>query len=240
MSADIRIDGQAWVAPGDVPEDAQCTARTKRGRRCGNPLDYGQSNGWSWLPVEGGYVDGFDYDHNNGQLTERGRRYLEQRCELHFNTDAPSEVEPEWEPFDPASHRAKIVSAERVLSGMAGGASATMANPQKPKPNRAPSPDNDGVPINVLRPVMDRCDLSIGGRGLWAMLVSYYWSCEANRSVDQLHEHRPQDVEETDALLEELVGVGLIEVITAPDGERIVSINADALGAVDSASERLS
>lgn len=84
----VRINGRVWVTPEEVPEDSQCTAMTKRRKRCGNPLDYGQSNGFSWLKVAGGYVDGFDYDTNTGQLDERGRRYLEQRCELHFDTDA--------------------------------------------------------------------------------------------------------------------------------------------------------
>jgi hypothetical protein len=34
-----------------------------------------------------------------------------------------------------------------------------------------------------------------------------------------LHEHRPQDVEETDAQLAELVAVGLVVVIGTPSGE---------------------
>jgi len=117
----IRINGRVWVTPGGIPEDAQCTARTKRRKRCGNPLDYGQSNAYSWLQVDGGYVEGFDYDDSAGRLTEFGRRYLEQRCELHFGSDAPSEVEPEWEPFAPAAHRGQIVSAERALVWMNGG-----------------------------------------------------------------------------------------------------------------------
>lgn len=217
----VRINGRVWVTPEEVPEDSQCTAMTKRRKRCRNPLDYGQSNGFSWLKVAGGYVDGFDYDTNTGQLDERGRRYLEQRCELHFDTDAPSAVEPEWVPFVAAEHADRIVDAERVM-----GSGMPVAAPS----NLAPSPENDGVPVEVLRPGMERPDMSLGARGLWAMLVSYYWSCEDNRTVAQLHEHRPQDADETDAMLAELCGAGMVEVLTAPTGDRVVSINPDALG----------
>jgi hypothetical protein len=229
----VRINGRVWVTPEEVPEDSQCTAMTKRRKRCGNPLDYGQSNGYSWLKVEGGYVDGFDYDGDNGKLTERGRRYMEQRCELHFDTDAPSAVEPEWAPFVAAEHAGRIVSAERAMGYMSGGPAVDPPGPT----NLAPSPENDGMPIEVLRPVMDRRDLSLGARGLWAMLVSYNWSCEDNRTVEQLHEHRPQDADETDALLAELSGVGLIEVLSAPSGDCVVSINPDALGVARPASD---
>jgi hypothetical protein len=116
----VRIDGRVWVAPEDIPEDAQCTAQTKRRKRCGNPLDYGQSNGFSWLKVPGGYVDGFNYDSDDGRLNERGRRYLEQRCELHFDTDAPSAVEPEWLPFVAAEHQPRIHTTEKVMHSMCG------------------------------------------------------------------------------------------------------------------------
>jgi len=68
----VRIDGRVWVAPEDVPEDSQCTAMTKRRKRCSNPLDYGQTNGYSYLKIDGGYVEGFDYNDNNGTLNERG------------------------------------------------------------------------------------------------------------------------------------------------------------------------
>lgn len=223
----VRIDGHIWVAPEDVPEDLQCTAMTRRRKRCSNPLDYGQTTGYSYLKVDGGYVGGFDYDENDGTLNDRGRRYLEQRCQLHFGIDAPCAAEPEWVSFVAAEHSGRIVSVQRILS-MTGGPGEESSAPT----NLAPSPGNDGVPTDVLRPVLDRRDLSMGARGLWMILVSYYWNCEDNRTVDQLHEHRPQDADETDVLLAELDEAGLIEVLTASSGERIVSINPDALGAV--------
>jgi hypothetical protein len=72
----------------------------------------------------------------------------------------------------------------------------------------------------------------VGSLGLWSMLVSYYWSSEANRTVKQLHEHRPQDAAETDDLVQELSAVGLVRVVPRADGELVVSINVDALGVV--------
>lgn len=114
-----KIHGKVWVSPEEFPEDAQCTARTKRGKRCANFLDFGQVDGrHAYLKVDGGYVEGWNYDQNNGWPTERGRRYLEQRCELHFGSDAPAHVEPEWEPFDPSTHAAQILSAERIADSI--------------------------------------------------------------------------------------------------------------------------
>lgn len=85
---------------------------------------------------------------------------------------------------------------------------------------------NDGVPIDLLRPIFERRDLSSGAIGLWSMLVSYYWSCEADRTITQLHDHRPQDAAETDQLLAELAAAGMVTV--SPFG--VVTINPDHLG----------
>jgi hypothetical protein len=56
-----------------------------------------------------------------------------------------------------------------------------------------------------------------------------------NRTVQQLRDFRPQDSEETETLLGELATAGLLQIVDAPDGERIVSINSDSLGAVGTA-----
>ncbi len=58
------------------------------------------------------------------------------------------------------------------------------------------------------------------------MLVSYYWSCEADRTITQLHDHRPHDAAETDELLAALTAVDMITV--SPFG--VVTINPDHLG----------
>lgn len=79
-----RIDGRVWARPGEVPEWTQCTARTKRPKRCSDPLDSGQMKTSRWLPVKG-YVKGFDYD-GDIEIFDRRFRYLKQRCEPRFAT----------------------------------------------------------------------------------------------------------------------------------------------------------
>lgn len=97
-----------------------------------------------------------------------------------------------------------------------------------PDPDLLPirSPDNDGVPVDLLRPALERRDISAGAVGLWSMLVSYYWCCKDDRTITQLHEHRPQDRAETDEFLAELVDVGMVTVSAAG----VVTINPDHLG----------
>lgn len=97
-----------------------------------------------------------------------------------------------------------------------------------PGPIPVPSPDNDGVPIDLLRPVLNGRGVSAGACGLWGMLVSYYWSCEDDRTVTQLHEHQPDDITETDTLLSELVAAGMITI----SASGMVTINPDELGVI--------
>lgn len=97
-----------------------------------------------------------------------------------------------------------------------------------PGPVPVPSPDNDGVPIDLLRPVLNSRGLSAGACGLWSMLVSYYWSCEDDRTITQLHAHRPDDVTETDMLLAELTAAGMISI----SDTEVVTINPDKLGVI--------
>jgi hypothetical protein len=88
------------------------------------------------------------------------------------------------------------------------------------------SPNNDGVPVDLLRPALERRDISAGAAGLWSMLVSYYWCCADDRTITQLHEHRPQDAAETNTLLAELAAVGMVTI--SADG--VVTINPEHLG----------
>ncbi len=96
----VQIDGQVWASPEWFVEDSQCTAQTTAKRRCKRPLDYGQICGWSPLHVPGGTVDGYYLDDPDGRVTREGRRYLAQRCELHFDTDALPAAEPDWVLYD--------------------------------------------------------------------------------------------------------------------------------------------
>ena len=97
-----------------------------------------------------------------------------------------------------------------------------------PGPVPVPSPDNDGVPVDLLRPTLDHGTVSLGAAGLWTMLVSYYWSCEDDRTITELHEHRPDNVVETDELLAELSAAGMVTV----SAEGVVSIDPDHLGVI--------
>lgn len=99
----VLIGGTVWIAPERDAELSQCTARTKAGKRCRRTLENGQISGWSSLPVEGGYVTGYDLDGRNGELTDLGRRWLQQRCEQHYGNETPGTVEPEWQQLDPAT-----------------------------------------------------------------------------------------------------------------------------------------
>jgi hypothetical protein len=58
------------------------------------------------------------------------------------------------------------------------------------------------------------------------VLGSYYWCCEDDRTITQLHEHRPQDRAETDELLAELAAVGMVTI----SAYGVVTINPDHLG----------
>ena len=97
-----------------------------------------------------------------------------------------------------------------------------------PDPDLLPqrSRDNDGIPNDLLRPALERRDISTGAVGLWSMLVSYYWSCEDDRTIIQLHDHRPQDAAETDVLLAELAAVGMVTI----SAYGVVTISPDHLG----------
>ncbi|WP_226366982.1 hypothetical protein [Pseudonocardia sp. ICBG162] len=95
-------------------------------------------------------------------------------------------------------------------------------------PVPVPAPDNDGVPIDLLRPVLDQQSLSAGAQGLWAMLVSFYWCCEDDRTVTQLHEHGPDSTTEIDMVLGELTAAGMVTVTA----HGVVSIDPDHLGVI--------
>jgi hypothetical protein len=112
----VQIDGQLLIFPArHYPEASRCIARTTAGDRCRNPIDYGQPTCWYEWPVAGGVVSGFDLDrddelflrHTPDAATLR-RRWLEQRCGIHYGTSAVNSTEPEWRIFDPARDSAAI------------------------------------------------------------------------------------------------------------------------------------
>ena len=78
----------------------QCTARTRKGRRCRNDAwEEGQLSLFSTRYV------GDRVLHIYGPLpVDRVERYLEQRCPVHDTPDAVDACAPEWELFDPERH----------------------------------------------------------------------------------------------------------------------------------------
>ena len=54
----------------------------------------------------------------------------------------------------------------------------------------------------------------------------FYWCGEDDRTITQLHEHRPEDRVETDELLAELAAIGMVTISAAG----VVTINPDHLG----------
>lgn len=89
----VLMDGVVWIAPAEYVEDSQCTARTAKGGRCKNPLDYGQISTWSPMAVHGREVEGYDFTGSSENFVNR---YLAQRCSKHWESGAEAAVEPEW------------------------------------------------------------------------------------------------------------------------------------------------
>lgn len=101
----IYIDGRLLVCTG-FPGDQQCSAKTAKGKRCKNPIEYGQVAGWLPVSIDNiGQVEAYDLRTGRlGAVTADGaERWLAQRCEGHW-PDAVGATEPEWEPFDSATH----------------------------------------------------------------------------------------------------------------------------------------
>lgn len=95
--ATVVAIGDELLVCDDISADLQCTARTRKGLRCKNPIDYGQIAGWVEVMIPGvGEVAAYDL-RRRGDLTARWRA---QRCETHW-PGGESAVEPEWRRFDP-------------------------------------------------------------------------------------------------------------------------------------------
>ena len=112
----VLIDDVLRVFPHRYVSEARCVARTSAGRRCRNPLAYGQPGPWSvWqLPgEEAAYVQGFDLDDPDLFVSKDGTaealkaRFLNQRCIRHRDSREVV-TDPEWETFDLEAHRPQL------------------------------------------------------------------------------------------------------------------------------------
>ena len=87
LATDVALPNLGENRQGGGVFQHQCTAQTKRRKRCGHLLDYGQMNTFSWLPVKGGFVMGFDYDGDSTPAT----RALAIRIESRLTRRVPRE-----------------------------------------------------------------------------------------------------------------------------------------------------
>lgn len=97
----LSLDGGAkpCVFP-DFMTGGQCTATTRRGRRCRNDAwDQGQVAQYAVICLGDRMLTVY------GPLyAEAERRYLTQRCQVHDTPDAQADCDPEWELFDIERH----------------------------------------------------------------------------------------------------------------------------------------
>lgn len=102
----VLLDGRIWYTPEGVFA-LQCVARTTKGRRCKNPVEYGQIAGWPELRSTRGVITAYDL---GGLDHAESRRWLGQHCQVHDRPDVVDFEAPGWEPFDPAGAHASMVT----------------------------------------------------------------------------------------------------------------------------------
>ena len=100
-------DRVLWFPEGEE-FGIQCVARTRKRARCCNDLTYStpfdQQMHWSQRSI--GDVHDVLIAGTQGRLAELAFcRYEQQRCYVHVDGDAPDEVPPSWEVYDPYRHR---------------------------------------------------------------------------------------------------------------------------------------
>lgn len=84
----VVLRGRLWINPSGDAHALQCVARTSKGSRCQNPIEYGQVFGLHEFQLGSvGYVDA--YGPGVGTVADR---WLAQHCTLH---DTPSVIDCE-------------------------------------------------------------------------------------------------------------------------------------------------
>lgn len=106
-AAFIAADGSEVLIRTNLYWGGDCTARTKAGRRCKNPVwPHGQVTGWSHVAVVNGQYYNIQgplfYDETCKKLGwgDPAERYITQRCKLHPEGVAEAFCEPEWTAVD--------------------------------------------------------------------------------------------------------------------------------------------
>ncbi|MFD7685600.1 hypothetical protein [Streptomyces sp. NPDC059781] len=110
----VVLRGRLWVNPSGDAHALQCVARTRKGSRCQNPVEYGQLLGLHEFQLgSAGYVQA--YGHPGAGDTVDADRWLAQHCTLHDTPDVIDCETPELRRFDIArdvahvqAHRADV------------------------------------------------------------------------------------------------------------------------------------
>ncbi|MGG2463819.1 hypothetical protein ACO0M4_29160 [Streptomyces sp. RGM 3693] len=108
----VVLRRRLWVNPSGDAHDLQCVARTKKGGRCQNPVEYGQVLGIHEFQLgAAGYVEA--YGTPRRIETADADRWLAQHCTLHDTSDAIDCEATELRRFD-IVRDAAYIKAHRV------------------------------------------------------------------------------------------------------------------------------
>ncbi|MFZ3562697.1 hypothetical protein ACOKM5_42960 [Streptomyces sp. BH097] len=95
----VVLRGRLWINPGGDAHMLQCVARTRKGSRCHNPVEYGQMLGFHEFHLgAAGYV--MAYGRPGGGDSVDVDRWLAQHCTLHDTPDVIDCESPELRRFD--------------------------------------------------------------------------------------------------------------------------------------------
>ncbi|MFK8851419.1 hypothetical protein [Streptomyces sp. Ac-502] len=108
------LRGRLWISPCGDAHDLQCVARTKKGTRCRNPIEYGQMLGFHAFRLgDAGYVEAYG-SLGQGDAVDADR-WIAQHCLVH---DAPDVIDcgpAELRRFDIVRDAAHIKAHVRTL-----------------------------------------------------------------------------------------------------------------------------
>nr|AAQ93565.1 putative membrane protein [Streptomyces clavuligerus] len=97
----VVLGRRLWINPGGDAHMLRCVARTRQGRRCQNPVEYGQVLGcYEFQLGSAGYV--MAYGSSGGAGAVDADRWLAQHCALH---DTPGRHRRRAARAPPVRHR---------------------------------------------------------------------------------------------------------------------------------------
>ncbi|MER6655240.1 hypothetical protein ABT248_32465 [Streptomyces sp. NPDC000971] len=96
----VALRGRLWINPAGDAHALQCVARTRKGDRCQNPVEYGQILGHHEFQLgSAGYVQayGSPWGPDTGVDVDR---WLAQHCTTHDSPDVTDAAVPELRRFN--------------------------------------------------------------------------------------------------------------------------------------------